>query len=838
MPDNGVRTTDLSETATSDEVLANKDGSLVRQTVPNLASQLTGSGALAEALAAKVDPAVTDGLSVRITAVEDQAFAESPVYEDTAAGLAATSEGERFRVENADPDIAYDIYDHDSGPVATFVTDIPAGSALANKLTTSNALSELAGVAATVRGNIGAAGAADLTDAAGRINYVASSIAGTGDAVTCNLADTSVGGIAVSLTRGMVIHDIPWPGANTGAVTLNVGGTGAVAVQDDQGATLVAGAIASADRVTVFYTGSTWRRVGKGYRRTWDTRLRAQALQSIVTSSPNAITASTADGGITTYTRGQSVFGAIGGGNTGAVTINLNSLGAKSIVEPDGTALAAGRLVAGIDYLIQYNGTSFVLRTPKDLSAQVNAATGDKTRSEIIAPYAPPATHISAAILFAYTPPAGLTWDNDLLPLLVGKFGGSYRVIANPREMVDPRIWTGAVIHVDIATGNDSNSGFGIYYGDFSRSKLTIQAAFTAGNATGAPYRVLVKAGQYAETSFTSNGSVEPTQPLALLAYGGQVRFRTGPWSITWTLDTGTTYVKTLSSVTRIFRTDVLTAEGLYTELTAAADLATCRSTPGTYFKSGSDIYVNIGKAVSATDIAAIRNFHGARFLTHTDDFYIEGFDIEGGITGAFHADPEADRNIVCVDSTFRYSTPSNPTSQQDAFRVRRTNGLVYLRNCDASGGAKDGWNFHGDSYPQMYVLLENCTGYLNGWNSATSCNAFTTHDGVISAVIGSDFGPNSPQGVGTTFHCIEGTLSWALGVTATDEDLDGDGAATAFKCSNDARMWLQETTADASGGASTNYAIEANGGTVLKRDHTSAAGTEETSGSGSIGSF
>lgn len=110
----------------------------------------------------RVDAIEAENLPGRMTAVEDQAFAESPIYETPAQGIAATGQGDRFRVENADPEIAYDIYDHAAGGVASFVTDIPAGSALATKLTTSNALAELAAVAASARGNIGAAAQADL----------------------------------------------------------------------------------------------------------------------------------------------------------------------------------------------------------------------------------------------------------------------------------------------------------------------------------------------------------------------------------------------------------------------------------------------------------------------------------------------------------------------------------------------------------------------------------------------------------------------------------------------------------------------------------------------------
>jgi hypothetical protein len=50
--------------------------------------------------------------------------------------------------------------------------------------------------------------------------------------------------------------------------------------------------------------------------------------------------------------------------NTGAATINLNSLGAKSITKSGSTALVAGDIVSGQVYLIEYDGTRFQLINP------------------------------------------------------------------------------------------------------------------------------------------------------------------------------------------------------------------------------------------------------------------------------------------------------------------------------------------------------------------------------------------------------------------------------------------------------------------------------------------
>lgn len=48
--------------------------------------------------------------------------------------------------------------------------------------------------------------------------------------------------------------------------------------------------------------------------------------------------------------------------NTGAVTLNINGLGAKAIVKNGGVALSAGNLKAGGVYTVLFDGTSFILQ--------------------------------------------------------------------------------------------------------------------------------------------------------------------------------------------------------------------------------------------------------------------------------------------------------------------------------------------------------------------------------------------------------------------------------------------------------------------------------------------
>jgi len=62
---------------------------------------------------------------------------------------------------------------------------------------------------------------------------------------------------------------------------------------------------------------------------------------------------------IAAYAAGQQFSFIVSGANTGAVTVNVNALGAKAITKNGATALAAGDLAANALALIEYDGTQF-----------------------------------------------------------------------------------------------------------------------------------------------------------------------------------------------------------------------------------------------------------------------------------------------------------------------------------------------------------------------------------------------------------------------------------------------------------------------------------------------
>lgn len=64
---------------------------------------------------------------------------------------------------------------------------------------------------------------------------------------------------------------------------------------------------------------------------------------------------------IASYTAGQTFRFVAAGANTGAVTININGLGAKAITKNGATPLAAGDIASGALVQISYDGTQFQL---------------------------------------------------------------------------------------------------------------------------------------------------------------------------------------------------------------------------------------------------------------------------------------------------------------------------------------------------------------------------------------------------------------------------------------------------------------------------------------------
>lgn len=84
----------------------------------------------------------------------------------------------------------------------------------------------------------------------------------------------------------------------------------------------------------------------------------SNAILLATVAGTDTITASLSPA-LTAYANGQIFTLIPANTNTGAVTININGLGAKALTKNGSTALVAGDLVAGVEYSLQYDGTRF-----------------------------------------------------------------------------------------------------------------------------------------------------------------------------------------------------------------------------------------------------------------------------------------------------------------------------------------------------------------------------------------------------------------------------------------------------------------------------------------------
>jgi hypothetical protein len=105
--------------------------------------------------------------------------------------------------------------------------------------------------------------------------------------------------------------------------------------------------------------------------------------------------------GITVYAIGQKFSFKASGANTGAVTLNVNSVGAGAVVWPYGTALVAGDIPANgmVEVEVQATTPVFHLQTPKAPQTVINQSSTGPTFQEF-----------ASGTAATYTTPANVKW--------------------------------------------------------------------------------------------------------------------------------------------------------------------------------------------------------------------------------------------------------------------------------------------------------------------------------------------------------------------------------------------------------------------------------------------
>ena len=205
--------------------------------------------------------------------------------------------------------------------------------------------------------------------------------------------------------------------------------------------------------------------------------------------------------------------------NTGAATINLNSLGAKSITKSGSTALSAGDIVSGQLYLIEYDGTRFQLLNPSTLGVSLaadNTWTGTQTFSGTSSKTAVVLNDVAEVTTVSATAATGtINYDITTQSVLY------YTSNASANWTVNFRASSGTSLNTLMSTGQSMTVAFLVTQGSTAYYNNVVQVdgtatgvttrwlggAPTAGNASGIDsYRYLIiKTGSATFTVLASN---------------------------------------------------------------------------------------------------------------------------------------------------------------------------------------------------------------------------------------------------------------------------------------------------------------------------------------------
>lgn len=148
--------------------------------------------------------------------------------------------------------------------------------------------------------------------------------------------------------------------ANTGASTLNVSSLGTKNIKLTNGNDPDANDLVSGMVARLIYDGTNFQLMNP----TLQSKFLGLTSYAASTTSPDTYTASLPIAP-SSYVAGLRVLIKFTNANTSTTpTINLNSLGAKTIIRNDGTALLIGDISAGMVAMLSYDGTNFQLMNP------------------------------------------------------------------------------------------------------------------------------------------------------------------------------------------------------------------------------------------------------------------------------------------------------------------------------------------------------------------------------------------------------------------------------------------------------------------------------------------
>lgn len=374
-----------------------------------------------------------------------------------------------------------------------------------------------------------------------------------------------------------------------------------------------------------------------------------------------------------------------------------------------------------------------------------------------------------------YPVPAGFPLDQSKVGLqLYVSAGQTYGLATSAAALIPSGVWAASLaqtFHVDAINGNNSNTGIGAYYGDFSTAVADIATAITKLNATANPGKIIVNGANGSHFNRTLSGVAASnylTVDAALISLGGRSTLSSAQAN-TWALDATYTNCYSAGQANCCGVIDLTQQRWLgdaqgsrlldrqgagrqaYGELTVFASAAALNTATasqlgiyGGWYNDGAKTYIRRADGGAVTD-ATNRAFRGVGpgaapgFSTGTasssKSLYIEGFEIQGG----FLSTNAGTRNVWMNNCRLAYAglnasagTSSNGTSTDFI-------GVALYTSCEGWCCGADIFNPHGNNGAHIAVAID-CLGWDTGRGTSVSNNGITGHETCVVVDVNGDY--------------------------------------------------------------------------------------------------
>lgn len=421
---------------------------------------------------------------------------------------------------------------------------------------------------------------------------------------------------------------------------------------------------------------------------------------------------------------------------------------------------------------------------------------------------------------FTYTVPGGYTFYED---------SGNYYTsvsLAPPLNEGDIEITT---LYVDIATGDDTNPG---------TAAAPLKSLHVAAERFQSGGRGIIKAkgGLYPYAHCFRN--YLKGKALQIVSWDGQdIISSMHDDTLSWSASGGA-YVATLAtgSVVNVFDASTLTADGDYTRLSEASDVADCQVTAGTWFQTGTSVYVHTADSRAPDsdlraylqEVGGATDIYGLRHGTSGAVFYSENLRLEGGNRPFYMTGANSTANIAAYlkDCSVKYAALTGIQTV--------TSGLIVFENVIAAENGADGFNFQPAPSGGLasFAIEIGTIGRGNGYIVDATCNGSSSHGAPVIRV-NAVHKNNKDRNV----HDIDQNnigQTWNMGCSASASKNDYANWATGISGgSNTTKMWLDGCT---SSGGSTDIQVYAS--TTVYTDGFTGGGTNSINESGTITTY